>query len=376
MRHPSPLHLIPLACMLASILSGCGDDRVAGASTETTNGLSGTVVDDQGRTIAGARVAIWDARGDVVLGRTTTGSAGKWTIPGGIHGVVGIEVFSRDSAQGAWLGGESIKHDSDRTFAMRILPVSSFVLVGQNLSRMAGTPWKTTNGIFHSIPPGGFTILSDTSSSALPLGSMRVDPAVSDTFRPVRDSGLLVEDFDDGDSTWIYGPVRDNSSNWFTQTSPYGAALLAPLANDSTATPGMRTEGAWNGRSLHLGYYSFDTASFVQAGFYFRGFLDLSSLRSIRIRARGDGILRLAIHGYSSTGGSRAVWQATPGTEWTEFVFRPGEELPEGPSDPPRVAFSSLAKHAHLLMIQAYGGSELWIDDIRFDGIEPETCLP
>lgn len=374
-RRSGARSLAGIAVALA-LLSSCAEDRVAGASTETTNGLSGTVLDDQGRPLAGARVAIWDARGDSLLGRARSDANGAWTVPGRIRGGIGIEAFSDDSALGTWIGGEIVANDSTPGPVLRVRAVARIVLLGQRSSRIAGTPWRTVDGIFRAVPPGGFTLLSDTSSGSLPLGSIRLEPEASDTFRAVRDSGLLIEDFDDGDSTWIYGPVRDNSARWFTQSSPYGSALFAPLADEATATPGMVTKGAWMGRSLHISYYAHDSSSFVQAGIYFRGFLDLSSLRSVRIRARGNGVMRLAIHGYSREGGVRAVWQAVPGDEWTEYVFRPGEEMPAGESDPPRAAFSDISRAVHLLMIQAYGGSDLWIDDIRFDGIEPETCLP
>jgi hypothetical protein len=110
---------------------------------------------------------------------------------------------------------------------------------------------------------------------------------------------------------------------------------------------------------------------------YFKGLLDFSRLRSVRVRVKGDGLFRLALHGYAAgVGGARAHWQAVPGPEWTEFVFKPGDELPAGPSDPPRAAFSALSGGVHLLMLQAYGGSELYVDDIRFDGIEASDIVP
>lgn len=378
---PSPNPLLTAGVLMALGLTtldfvGCDNsDRVAGVSTETTNGLTGTIQDGSGKVVAGARIRVWDPRGDSLLGEGASDARGRWVVSGIDEPIVGIQATTADGRSGAWFGGHATGRDSSDTVALRVDTLSSLLVRGRKLSRLAGTPWRTVDGTLRAVPPGSYAVLSDTSSRSLPLGSVRLDPASTDSFQPVLDSGLLVEDFDDGDSTWIYGPVRDNSSRWFTQVSPSGAALLKPLSAEGTATPGMVATGAWRGRSLRIGYYSADTGSFAQAGMYFRGFLDLSSLRSIRIRAKGDGILRLALHGYGA-GGTRAVWQAVPDSVWREFVFRPGEELPAGPSDPPRSLFEPIGQRIFLLMIQAYGGSELWVDDIRFDGIRPETCLP
>jgi len=102
----------------------------------------------------------------------------------------------------------------------------------------------------------------------------------------------------------------------------------------------------------------------------------MSTLRSLRLRARGDGVLRVYMAGSASDQSPiRAQWQATPSGSWTEFVFRPGEELPAGASDPPRVHWNAISGGVWLLMIQAYGGTWMQIDDIRMDGIPPSVFL-
>lgn len=365
------------ACILviAGALAGCAEDRLAGASTETTNGLIGTVRDQQGSPVAQAQVSVWNARGDSLLGRTTTDGSGRWGIPAA-RGMIGIQVYSHDSTQGAWRGGEVTRSDdSIHEVSMRLGPVSELTIESHPRARLAGTPWRTLDGTFRRIPSNSYAVLSDTGSTSHPLGSVFVTPSSHDTLALPLDTGLLIEDFDDGDSTWIFGPVRDPMARWFTQTSPRGAALFYPLADESTATSGMQTAGAWRGRSLRMEYYTADSGSFVQAGFYFRGYLDLSDLKSIRVRLKGDGIVHFGLSGYGYSSG-RAVWEAHPDSIWRQFVFKPGEELPSGDADPPHVAFSSVSNAVFLLMIQSFGGSELSIDDIRFEGIEPEACLP
>lgn len=362
--------------VLVASLAGCGDERTAGASTETTNGFSGQTLGSDGRPAIGARIRIWDPKGEHLLGEATSGPDGRWTVPGIEAPVVGIQVSTADDREGAWSGGQRTLGDTTVPLVVRTAAFSSLRLLNQQVSRLAGTPWRTTEGHFRSVPPGSFSVLSDTSSSSFPTGSVRLAPAATESLTTSRDSGLLVEDFDDGDSTWIYGPVRDNSARWFTQVSPSGAALLKPLSAESTATPGMVRSGAYRGRSLRIQYFAADTGAFAQAGIYFRGLLDLSSMRSLRVKAKGNGLLRMGLYGYGAAAGRRVQWQVAPDSVWREYTFRPGSEMPSGPSDPPRTSFEDLKPRVFLVMIQAYGGSELWIDDIRFDGITPEMVIP
>lgn len=375
--HRGASFLAPFVAGVAWALgaAGCSDERSAGASTETTNGFTGQAFDSQGDPLVGARVSIWDPRGDRLLGQTLSDPDGRWRVPGIESPIVGIQVATSDGNEGLWSGGHRTLQDSTIPLVVRTARLSSLRLVNQKLSRLAGTPWRTTDGLFRSVPPGAFSVLSDTSASSFPVGSVQLVPDIAESLSTVADSGLLVEDFDDGDSTWIYGPIRDNSARWFTQVSPSGAALLKPLSAESTATGGMVETGAFRGRSLRIRYFAADTGSFAQAGIYFRGTLDLSALRSIRIKAKGNGVLRFGLWGHGA-GGTRALWQATPESAWKEYVFRPGSEMPSGPSDPPLTTFEAIKPRVFLLMIQAYGGSELWVDDIRFDGITPETVIP
>lgn len=365
------------AFALAASLGSCAsDDRMTGVSTETTNGISVSVRDTSGKPVSRARVTLWDSRGDSMLAQGSTNGTGLCLIPLSPRDV-SVHVSTPDGAQAAWKSNVSIPVDSITNSHLTVAPVSTLSFPGRTRIRLAGTPFQTMSGRLSNLPTGSYVVVPDTGAIGMPLGSLHLSAGVSDTFSAASDSGLLVEDFDDGDSTWIWGALRSPESRWFAQEGPSGAYLRTPLVDEATATPGMDTLGAWRGRSLRIRYTASDTGSFVQVGMYFKGFLDLSKLRSIRVRVKGDGVFRLALHGYASgVGGARAHWQAVPGPNWTEFVFRPGEELPAGPSDPPRAAFADLSGVVHILMLQAYGGSELSIDDIRFDGIEASDILP
>lgn len=362
---------------LAASLGSCAsDDRMTGVSTETTNGISVSVRDTSGKPMSRARVTLWDSRGDSMLAQGSTNASGLCLIPLAPRDV-SIHVTTPDGAQAAWRSNVSLPVDSIGHSHLTVAPVSELSFPGRARIRLAGTPFQTMSGRLANLPTGSYVVVPDTGAIGMPLGSLQLAAGVSDTFSATSDSGLLVEDFDDGDSTWIWGTLRSPESRWFAQEGPSGAYLRTPLVDEATATPGMDTLGAWRGRSLRIRYTASDTGSFVQVGMYFKGFLDLSKLRSIRVRVKGDGVFRLALHGYApGLGGVRAHWQAIPGPTWTEFVFRPGEELPAGPSEPPRAAFADLSGVVHILMLQAYGGTNLSIDDIRFDGIEASDIVP
>lgn len=362
-------------CASLALLSGCSRDPSSGASTETTNGLMGMVTDENGKPAARAKVTAWDADGRSRLGTALTDSSGHWRIEG-LSGVVGIDVISSDAELGAWRGGHQWSAKVDTLPDIRLRKLVNLATTRQKLSRLAGTPYISFDGLLRSIPIGSYTVLGDTSPRSFPVGSVRCSRSPSDTFVANSDSGFLVEDFDDGDSTWIYGPVRNNASRWFAQTSPSGATFALPMLADSTASAGFDTTSAWRGRSLRFKYTVADTGAFVQVGMHFMGMVDLSKLRQIRLRVKGDGILRLAMHGNDSMGGARAVWQISPTSSWSQAVLKVGSELPAGTSDPRRQSFQKLSSRCHALMLQAYAGSTMQIDDIRLDGIEPSAFLP
>lgn len=370
-------HALVLPLGLGMWIAGCGSqDRVAGVSTETTNGVSISVRDTSGKPVSRARVTLWDSRGDSMLAQGSTDGWGRCVIPLEPR-TVSVHVSTSDQAQASWTSHVSLPRDSIGRAQITVAPVSDLVFPGRARVRLAGTPFQTLSGRLRNLPAGSYVVASDTGTVQRPLGSLRLAAGAVDTFAAPLDSGLLIEDFDDGDSTWIWGVLRSPRARWFAQEGPYGAFLTTPLVDEATASAGMVATGAWRGRSLRIRYTSSDTGAFVQVGMYFQGFLDLSKLRSVRVRVKGDGMFRLALVGYGpSVGGARAHWQAVPGPTWSEVVFRPGEEIPAGPSDPPRAAFADVSRAVHILMLQAYGGSDLSIDDIRFDGIEASDLLP
>jgi len=353
--------------VLAAMLAGCAtEDRVSGVSTETTNGISLTVADRDGRPVARARVTIWDPSGDTALAITSSDGTGHAVVALPPR-VVGIQVASADGAEAAWHSLFSVPRDRFAPLRLAVAPVSELAFPEHPRVRLAGTPFQTMSGELHGVPSGNYVVLLDTGAIGQPLGSLHLAPGSSDTFSPPSDSGLLLDDFDDGDADWLFRPLRANASPWTLKQDASGGALLQlPLLPDSPATAAIDSTQAWRGRSLHLRYTSSDTTSCVESRIDFGGPIDLSTLRHVRLRLRGNGTFHLGLDGYlEGSGEFRAQWLGTPDLLWKEHRF-------DFPSSP---AFTSRYK-ALRLVLQACRGTDLWIDEVRFDGVSPGVFLP
>ena len=351
-----------------SLLVSCGDDRFAGASTETTNGVAGDVYGPDGSAASGARVRLTDATGSHFLYDTRTDARGHWiaNIPSGTYGLL----VEGHSGTKSWTYPRAL--DKASTASVYTSPTGGLV-VPSGRSELAATPFSSESGRFDSLPTGSYTVLSDTGVSAWPLGSVRILAHSITILDTTRDTGLLFDDFDAANAGFLYSAWHPGR-RWFAQNGPSGT-LISP-ASDGGVTGSLDTIGAWRGRSLSILYRSTDSGSFVQVGHYLPHVSDFSGLKAVRLRARGDGLLRVYLAGNAADNSVvRTQWQAKPSGAWTEFVFRPGDEIAPGPSDPPRVPWSAISSGVWLLMIQAYGGTELHVDDIRLEGIPASLFL-
>ena len=354
--------------LLASFLVSCGNDRLAGASTETTNGVSGDVYGPDGSATASARVRLTDATGSRFIYETRTDPRGHWTadLPSGTYGLL----VEASGGTKSWTYPRAL--DKASIPSIYTSPTGGLV-VPSGRSELAATPFSSSTGRFDSLPSGSYTALLDSGSSPWPLGSVRIQSNAISVLDTTRDTGLLFDDFDAGNAGFLYAAWHPGR-RWFAQNGPTGT-LISPAA-DGGVTGSLDTVGAWRGRSLSIYYTSEDTGSFVQVGHYFPYVSDFSTLKAVRLRAKGNGVLRVYLAGSAADNSViRTQWQAVPTGTWTEFVFRPGAELPSGPSDPPRVAWSAISSGVWLLMIQAYGGTELHVDDIRLEGIPASLFL-
>lgn len=356
----------------ALLVASCSQDPSSGASTETTNGIFGRLADTDSTPAAGAEISIWDAKGERRLASVITDSHGFWQarLPPGNYGIL---ASSRDSQKVDWRF--HTRSDTDTVRLSLSAPAAATVPTADKI-RLLGTPFRAKDGRFARIPGGAYTIATDTGANFAALGSFRVQSGMDDSVPgPLRDSGVLLDDFDDSDAAFLYkasGPRGDWSMKLFGQ--PPADWIQFP-ASQSVADA-ITSRYAWNGKSLKV-EYSAAYGSSVQIALAFHRAVDLTKLRSIRLRAKGNAPFRVVVGAIKPDGfGAWAGWHGNTEPEWTTSTFRPNLYMIQMPSYAP---WSSVAPAATQFSIELLGmgtPAQIMIDDIRFDGVDAEAFLP
>jgi len=356
----------------ALLVASCSQDPSSGASTETTNGIFGRLADTDSSPAAGAEVSIWDAQGERQLASVVTDSHGFWRAPLP-PGNYGIFASTRDSQKVDWRF--HTRSDTDTVRLALSAPAAATVPTTDKI-RLLGTPFRAKEGRFARIPGGAYTIATDTDNGFAALGSFRVQSGMDDSILiPLRDSGVLLEDFDDSDAAFLYkasGPKGDWSMRLYGLSPSDG--ILFP-ASQSIADA-ITSRYAWNGKSLKVEYQA-THGSIVQIALGFHRAVDLTKLRSIRLRTKGNAPFRVVVGAINQDGfAAWAGWSEPPRPEWTTSTLRPDVDMIQMPSYSP---WSNVAPSATRFTIELLGmgtPAQIMIDDIRFDGVDAAAFLP
>lgn len=356
----------------ALLFASCSQEPSSGASTETTNGIFGRLADTDSTPAAGAEISIWDAKGDRRLASVITDSHGFWQarLPPGNYGIL---ASSRDSQKVDWRF--HTRSDTDTVRLSLSAPAAATVPTADKI-RLLGTPFRAKDGRFARIPGGAYTIATDTGANFAALGSFRVQSGMDDSVPgPLRDSGVLLDDFDDSDAAFLYkasGPKGDWSMRLYGLS--LGDGIQFP-ASQSIADA-ITSRYAWNGKSLKVEYLA-SHGSIIQIALGFHRAVDLTKLRSIRLRTKGNAPFRIVVGAINQDGfAAWAGWSAPPKTEWTTTTLRPDVDMIQMPS---YSSWNNVAPSATRFTIELLGISgpaQIMIDDIRFDGVDVEAFLP
>lgn len=356
----------------ALLVASCSQDPSSGASTETTNGIFGRLADTDNSPAAGAEVSIWDAKGERRLASVVTDSHGFWRAPLP-PGNYGIFAATRDSQKLDWRF--HTRSDTDTVRLSLSAPAAATIPTSDKI-RLLGTPFRAKDGRFARIPGGTYTITTDTGADFAALGSFRIQSGMDDSVPvPLRDSGVLLDDFDDSDAAFLYkasGPRGDWSMRLFGQLPADGIQFPASLSVAEAITPRY----AWNGRSLKV-EYSAAYGSTVQIALAFHRGVDLTKLRSIRLRAKGTAPFRVVIGAVNQDGfGAWAGWHENARPEWTTATLRPNMGMIQLPSYSPWSKIAPAATQFSIELLGIGSPAQIMIDDIRFDGIDADAFLP
>lgn len=356
----------------ALLFAGCSQEPSSGASTETTNGIFGRLADTDSTPAAGAEISIWDSKGERRLASVVTDSHGFWraSLPPGNYGIF---ASTRDSQKVDWRF--HTRSDTDTVRLSLSAPAAATVPTTDKI-RLLGTPFHAKDGRFARIPGGAYTIATDAGTDFVALGSFRAESGKDDSvYRLPQDSGVLLDDFDDSDAAFLYkssGPYGNWVMKLFGQ-SPADAILFPASYSVADA---ITSRYAWNGKSLKVEFNA-SYGSVVQIALRFHRHVDLTKLRSIRLRYKGTTSFRVVVGAtYPQNIGAWSGWYVNPRPEWTGITFRPNEDMLTAPYYSPWSTVSPAATQLSIELLGLGAPAYLMIDDIRFDGVDADSFLP
>lgn len=367
-RIPSPWVLLAGSLLLG----GCSQDPSSGASTETTNGLFGRLVDSAAMPMADVKVDIWNKDGTALLTSTRTDSMGNWNarLPRGDYGIL---ASSNDTSLLAWKFHE--RSDSG-AISLSLAKASAATIPDAGRLRLLGTPFRAESGRFRRIPAGPFTLASDIDGRLSILGSFFAAPGTDDTLPQayLSDSGTLLEDFDDGDTSFLFRG-EDSTGRWSINAIGLGH-FEGATANGSVAN-GITSRYAWSGNSLKLEGVAQSNTSWLQLSIRFHRPVDMTELRALRLRAKGTvSAFRVSLGFVNSEGyQSASYWIGCPKPDWSQITFKPWELV----NYPYSAPWGKIQSKISFLSIDLLGNdvpSTLWLDDIRLYGVPAEAFLP
>lgn len=316
-----------LLAMAALLLAGCGDDRSVqgGGATETGNGLRLTVVSDQGRPAAFARVKI--VRTDTwVRDLSETGSPRFVSAVADMDGRLRIDSLPDGewAVQCDW-GSQGAIRPLTLDTNSRHLKLQTLSRVRRNLSGprvdrlwVLGSAWNEVvdeaGGAALYLPPGSHAMVARKDSSVVALGIAKVESWVSssETLQVVPER-VVLDDFSTNDrktTFWRYAGF----GNWYE-------------VGDKATTTRMRLD---SGR-MTLDYSISGTGGYALAGISFvtnsvYHVVDLSGMDSLCFDARGDGDLALTFHRILPDGSidlSASANLGALGASWTRHCLPP-----------------------------------------------------
>lgn len=295
---------------LALLLVACSDDKSAGGGgIEIPNGIEMAVVDSLGAPAVGARVRVlagddWASLvasgASPVLDSATTDAQGKAVIPDR-RGNFWVEVRSASGSARA----------SSGEIASRLWLAAPASLVGRIPTssprpvrmRLAGTDLVANvdasgNFAFHDVIRGGYALVAEGAKAGagpLPAGTASVGVGGSAKIDVRIDtSGILLDDFSDGDVAWGLGNVFGPAWWWMDASEPrdtvFGVDDVKKTIQDSAGSRWMRVNvvkvSSWANFGLDLGYPE-------------RRLPSIARISAIRMRVRGTGSWSMKLSCYS-----------------------------------------------------------------------------
>lgn len=373
--------------LLAVLAAGCAspDRSTGGGGIEIPNGIEVAVRDSMGRPVAGARVLIvagdaWVARlsagMDPVLDSARSGSDGNVVLERPseavwveVHGAPGsARLASRDGSPVHAVLSEPVALSGQLPAGMAI--PQRLRLAGTSLTASVDAQGRFT---FPEAAQGSYALVAESASRRSLVGDALLSPQGVERLRLVGDSsGILLDDFLDGDVDWALNGLFGPAYWWLNADVPLDS--LVRVFGVSRAIEAIRTDasGKWLGVSVSKAALSPAWSNFgLDMGFHTGRLPHMGGLTAVRFRVRGSGSwdLRLA----TDSAGRDQTWKApiVLDSVWTT-VRIPVASLRDE-FDAPRTLGRSY--RLRNFVFQTQGEGKLDVDDIVLEGVALEDWI-
>lgn len=364
------------------LLVGCASDdpeRVTGGGgIEIPNGIDMSVVDSTGKPVAGARLQVvagddWaslvSAGASPVLDSAVTDAAGRVRIPK-CEGTCWVEVVSGSvGARAAIVDGASLTLAmSGMTTVSGQIPASAPKV---SRMRLCGTDRVATvdgTGRFdlRGVIRGRYSLVAEgvVGKGPLPAGAAVVGYTGVEAVQVAIDtSGVLLDDFTDGDVVWSLGNMFGASYWWLDASGPtedvFGISTMAQGIHDSAGS-------RWLGVVVDTTAAKFTWANFgLDLGVPTRRLPLMDRLTAVRFRARGAGNWTLILNRDSSGVSADSKLVLPVASDWTSFRF-------------PVSAFAPVVPRGWRLrnfVFETQEPGRLEIDDVVLEGVGLQDWL-
>lgn len=367
-----------LACGL--VLIGCGEpDRSAGGSSyETENAVAARIVHPDGSPASGALVRArplgWldgdhaipslDVRTDAEGRLQLELAEGPWRLEARQSGVVAVlDVPARQRA----LDMGTVRLSLPSSIVGRA-PAGSQVGVSGLQHRAQVDP----GGYFHldSLPPGVHVVREIGTTARAFVLTREGTSTDAGVLRSETTGQILLDDFEDGDSRLRHGAWTGGGWWWLDADS---GVNLSPDSVGAKPERAIFADGG-GGKVFHFSAAfpaNADASSWAQCGHDFGARpLDLSSLVSVRFKARGIGTVGVLVNIDSATPAQVPQTSVVLDSVWKEFdVPVSALQLPSWSG----VVLDSASRALRLrravgLTWSLNASGDLWLDDIRLVG--------
>lgn len=436
MRGPGRFTLLAASFLTSAVLlPGClfqSDDRVAGGTIETTNGISARVTLPNGSAASNVKVYLLDeqewltkvkAGASVYLDSAVTDGNGDFKIKKDTSVHASLVANADDfGILIRHVTPEVIKDGYHGIIGLRRHKSYSGVVVDSNAVPdqvlLAGTPYSSavdSDGTFSfpALPPESYPVvvrrkLPDDSTEYTVAGDVDLskDSVAADTLVPDTSKILVLEDFDDGDNRTKLGPILGDGY-WIAYSDSFlggNSQLFQPVnAAPQNFEPAIHDGGGSHPTALQILYKSGDTAGedqpfsyvFLEANLGGSSYgaykhYNLSAMDTLSFFAKGNGkaVVELVQNQIGIPLFVTASAEVNLTEAWQEFKITPDQlkitvsQFPFNPADFKQalldshlpaytakpVSWGETGGMVRTIRFLGTGGSEFWLDLIRLHG--------